>query len=100
MSNAAPVSVSILDREFLVACSDEERAGLIAAAAYLDGKMREVKNAARGAGLDRIAVLAALNITHELIHARAQGSTHADSVAQHVQALKHKLEGVLSASVK
>ena len=100
MSTPQPVSVSILDREFLVACTDEERPGLIAAAAYLDGKMREVKSAAKASGLDRIAVLAALNITHELIAARQQGSSQADSMAQHVQALKHKLDGVLSASVK
>ena len=79
---------------------DKLEGGLIAAAAYLDGKMREVKSAAKASGLDRIAVLAALNITHELIAARQQGSNQADSVAQHVQALKHKLDGVLSASVK
>ncbi|UXI69168.1 cell division protein ZapA [Tahibacter amnicola] len=95
-----PVSVSILDREFLIACTAEERPGLIAAAAYLDGKMREVRNAIRAPGLDRIAVLAALNITHELINLKQQGATDASDVAQHVQALKHKLEGVLSASVK
>lgn len=95
-----PVSVSILDREFLIACTPDERPGLIAAAAYLDGKMREVKNAVRAPGLDRIAVLAALNITHELIALKQRGAVDADSVAQHVQALKNKLEGVLSASVK
>lgn len=92
--------MSILDKEFLLGCTEEERPGLVAAAAYLDAKMREVKNAAKTSGLDRVAVLAALNITHELIAARQQGSHQADSVAQHVQALKHKLEGVLSASIK
>ncbi|HVJ63191.1 MAG TPA: cell division protein ZapA [Tahibacter sp.] len=95
-----PVSVSILDREFLIVCTPEERPGLIAAAAYLDGKMREVRNAVRAPGLDRIAVLAALNITHELIALRQRDAIEADSVAQHVQALKNKLEGVLSASVR
>lgn len=95
-----PVSVSILDREFLIACTPEERPGLIAAASYLDGKMREVRNAVRAPGLDRIAVLAALNIAHELIDLRQSHVNERQSVAQHVQALKHKLEGVLSASVK
>lgn len=95
-----PVSVSILDREFLVACTPEERPGLIAAASYLDGKMREVKNAVRTPGLDRIAVLAALNIAHELIDLKQKNMNEGSSVAQHVQALKHKLEGVLGASVK
>ena len=100
MSAAEPVSVSILDREFLIACTAEERPGLIAAASYLDGKMREVRNTARAPGLDRIAVLAALNITHELIDLRQRNNSSSTEVAQHVQALKHKLEGVLTASVK
>jgi cell division protein ZapA len=95
-----PVSVSILDREFLVACTPEERPGLIAAASYLDGKMREVRNAVRAPGLDRIAVLAALNIAHELIDLKQKNMNEGSTVAQHVQMLKHKLEGVLSASVK
>lgn len=95
-----PVSVSILDREFLVACTPEERPGLIAAASYLDSKMREVRAAARTPGLDRIAVLAALNIAHELLALRQANVNERQSVAQHVQALKHKLEGVLSTSVK
>lgn len=95
-----PVSVSILDREFLVTCTPEERPGLIAAASYLDGKMREVRNAVRAPGLDRIAVLAALNIAHELIDLKQKNMNDGSTVAQHVQMLKHKLEGVLSASVK
>jgi cell division protein ZapA len=100
MSTAEPVSVSILDREFLIACTPEERPGLIAAASYLDGKLREVRSAARAPGLDRIAVLAALNIAHELVNLRQMSSSEGSDVAQHVQAIKHKLEGVLSASIK
>ena len=55
-----PIAVSILDREFLVACTAEERPGLIAAAAMVDGRMREIRNNARSASADRIAVMAAL----------------------------------------
>ena len=67
MSSEAPVSVNILDREFLIGCTAEEKPGLIAAAAYLDAKMREIRSNARSAGVDRIAVMAALNIAHELM---------------------------------
>lgn len=95
-----PVSVSILDREFLIACTPDERPGLIAAASYLDGKMREIRNAARSPGLDRVAVLAALNIAHELMNLRQNNMNDGQMVAQHVQAIKHKLEGVLTASLK
>jgi cell division protein ZapA len=94
------VAVSILDREFLIGCTPEERPGLIAAAAYLDGKMREIRNASRAAGADRIAVMAALNIAHELIVLRQRGESEAGTLAQHLQTLRAKLDGVLATSVK
>jgi cell division protein ZapA len=100
MSDAAPVAVSILDREFLVACTPEERPGLIAAAAYLDGKMREVRGNTRTQGVDRIAVMAGLNIAHELMQIRARGDVDGAALAREVQALRNKLDGALSASVK
>ena len=69
MSAGEPVSVSILDREYLIACTPDERPGLIAAASFLDAKMREIRGGARSANLDRIAVLAALTIAHDLLGA-------------------------------
>ena len=92
-----PVAVQILDREYLVACTPEERAGLIAAAGLLDGKMREIRNAARSAALDRIAVMAALNLAHELIGLR-QNAVQADSALDgEVGTLKGRLDAVLAA---
>ena len=95
-----PVAVSILDREFLVACTPDERPGLIAAANYLDSKMREMRNAARGAGLDRIAILAALNISHELLDARQQASTESTRLAEKLQAINAKLERAVATSIQ
>ena len=69
MSAAAsnePVEVRILDRDYLVACPEDERDDLIAAARLLDKRMREVRDGKRLAGIDRIAVLAALNLAHDL----------------------------------
>ncbi|HET8898110.1 MAG TPA: cell division protein ZapA [Rhodanobacteraceae bacterium] len=63
-----PVSIRLLDREFLVACSDEERPGLLAAASLLDGRMREMRGGTGGPGFDRIAVLVALSVAHELLN--------------------------------
>ncbi len=101
MSEAKPpVAVSILDREYLVACAPEERAGLIAAAAYIDGKMREIRNASRSAGLDRIAVMAGLNIAHELMQLKDHQSSESNLLAQHVQVLKLKLDSALAGSLK
>lgn len=95
-----PVSVIILDREFLVACTEDERPGLIAAAHYLDSKMRAMRNAARGAGLDRVAILAALNISHELLDARQQASTEAIRLAEKLQAINAKLERAVATSIQ
>jgi cell division protein ZapA len=92
MSDSAPVAVSILDREFLVACTAEEKPGLLAAARYLDGKMRELRNNARSASLDRIAILAALNISHELLNEKQRESTNAAQLAEKLQVLQSKLE--------
>lgn len=66
MSKAEPVSIRILDREYTVGCEPEERDSLQAAARLLDAKMREVRGSNRVAALDRVAVLAALNLAHEL----------------------------------
>jgi cell division protein ZapA len=100
MSAEAPVAISILDREFLIGCTPEERPGLIAASAYLDGKMREIRSASRAQGVDRIAVMAALNIAHELIQLKQRGESDAGALAQHLQMLRAKLDGVLSVPLK
>jgi len=100
MSSGAPVSVNILDREFLIGCTPEEKPGLIAAAAYLDAKMREIRSNARSAGVDRIAVMAALNIAHELMQLRAHNDSDNGALAQHLQMLRAKLDGALASPVK
>lgn len=100
MSEATPVAVSILDREFLIACTAEERPGLIAAAVYLDGKMREVRGNTRTQGLDRIAVMAALNIAHELMQSKQRADIDGGSLAQQLQTLRGKLDTALAAHVK
>ena len=73
MAAAKPVKnidVTILDRQYRVACPDDEREELMASVAYLDRKMREIKDSGKIAGADRVAVMAALNIPHELLSAK------------------------------
>jgi cell division protein ZapA len=100
VSEATPVAVNILDREFLVGCTPEERPGLIAAASYLDGKMREVRGASRTLTIDRVAVLAALNMAHELLQARNDSESRSNVVAQHLQTLRTKLDAALAPRLK
>jgi cell division protein ZapA len=90
------VTVSILDREYVVGCTESERAGLIAAAAYLDGKMREIRNAARTASVDRIAVLAALNIAHELLSQQQVSQKEASSMLDDLGTLRARIDATLA----
>ncbi|MFZ2303122.1 MAG: cell division protein ZapA [Gallionella sp.] len=61
------LEIKLLDRELRVACPEEERGELLDAVAYLDKKMREIRDAGKIASVERIAMMAALNITHELL---------------------------------
>jgi len=65
----AQVSVRILDKEYQVACPADERTNLLDSAEILNAKMREIRDAGRIVGLDRIAVMAALNMANDLLHA-------------------------------
>jgi cell division protein ZapA len=65
------LEVTILGREYRVACKDSERAELLQAVAFLDKRMREIRDAGKVVGSERIAVMAALNIAHELLGARS-----------------------------
>jgi cell division protein ZapA len=61
------LSIKLLDRELRVACPEEEQGELLDAVAYLDRKMREIREAGKIVSVERIALMAALNITHELL---------------------------------
>lgn len=69
-TNNVSLDVAIMGREFRVACPEEEREGLLQAVAYLDRKMREIRDGGKVIGLERIAIMAALNITHDYLAAR------------------------------
>lgn len=73
MSEVRGVDVNIMGREFTVSCTDEERVGLMNAVNYLDKKMKDIQATGKIVGVERIAVMAALNITHELLNAKNGG---------------------------
>lgn len=86
--NSTTVSVDILDKEYLVACPEDAREALERAARHLDRKMREIRSSGKVYGTERIAVMAALNITHDLL----QNSQMSDSAEKILQDMKHKLD--------
>jgi cell division protein ZapA len=90
-----PVTVRILDREYLVGCTPEERENLLAAAHSLDSRMREIRNSNRMAGIDRIAVLAALNLAHELIQSKGAGGDKERELSRTLAELTRRIDGLL-----
>lgn len=95
-SNEA-VNVRVLDREYTVGVSPEERDSLMAAAKLLDGRMREVRGSNRMAAVDRVAVLAALNLAHELQQLRVENAQRDAEMARLVDDLQRKLDGLIDA---
>ncbi len=89
------VSVRLLDREYQVACPVEERSDLLDSAEYLDGKMREIRDSGKVVGLDRIAVIAALNIANELIKQRKNGTVVEGDLGARLRSLRERVESAL-----
>lgn len=96
MPDAKTVTVSILDKTYQVACPPEEVTALRASADYLDGKMREVKNNAGVLGLDRIAVMAALNIANEFLSEASKGKDTIANQDRELAQLTGKLDSALN----
>ena len=89
------VSVRLLDREYQVACPAEERSDLLDSAEYLDAKMREIRDSGKVVGLDRIAVISALNLANELIKLRRNGSSVDAELGTKLQKLRERVESAL-----
>jgi cell division protein ZapA len=94
--DVVPVTIRILDKEYQIACTDEERNSLLDSARYLDEKMKEIRNSGKVIGSERVAVMAALNIAHDLLQSRfnAANSTSVDTTK--IKSLKDKVETALT----
>ncbi len=91
----ARVSVRIMEKEFVVACPYEERSALLDAAEFLNVRMREIRETGKVVGLDRIAVMAALNLAHELLKGKDRESKLDSGVGHRVRAMRERVEGAL-----
>jgi len=94
--DVARVSVRILEKEYFVACPYEERSDLLDSAEYLNGKMREIRDSGKVVGLDRIAVMVALNLANELLRLRNQGQRLDHDFGGRVRALRERVESALA----
>ena len=91
----AHVSVRILEKEYQVSCPANERTDLLDSAEVLNHKMREIRDSGKVVGLDRIAVMAALNMANELLQARAKEEALDTDVGGRIKLLSERVESVL-----
>jgi len=95
---AAQVSVRILDKEYQVACPPSERTDLLDSAEALNTKMREIRDSGRIVGLDRIAVMAALNMANDLLHAQERDKALDGNVSDRLKIISDRVESVLGST--
>ncbi len=96
--STAQVSVRILDKEYQVACPANERTDLLDSAEVLNAKMREIRDSGRIVGVDRIAVMAALNMANDLLHAQAHDRTLDGDVNSRLKLISDRVDSVLGGS--
>ncbi len=95
MSEVRGVDVSIMGREFRVSCTDDEYEALMSAVSYLDRKMREIRDSGKVIGVERIAIMAALNIAHELLTTRTGGFDIGD-FKRRINSMQEQIEREIS----
>jgi cell division protein ZapA len=99
MSTVKSVDVSILGREFTVSCTDEERQGLMDAVSFLDSKMHEIRDSGKVVGVERIAIMAALNLSHELLNTKA-GDIDIGDYKRRINAMQNQIDEAIAAQTK
>ena len=95
-TKAKTLDVSIMGRNYRVTCADDEREALLAAVAYVDQKMTEIKAASKVAGTERIAVMTALNIANELLSIKIGSGFDIAELKRRMNSVQSKLDQALS----
>lgn len=94
-ARAVQVTIRILDKDYQVACPEDERDALVQAAKLLHDRMKEIRDSGKVVGVDRIAVMAALNMAHDLLETRAGRGSGADQLSHKIHLLQEKVEQAL-----
>ena len=95
-SDVSRVSIRVLEKEYHVACPADQRHALLDSAELLNQRMREIRDSGKVVGLDRIAVMAALNITNELLGARSRDESLETDVAGRLRSMRERVESALA----
>lgn len=96
----AHVSVRILEKEYQVSCPANERTDLLDSAELLNKQMREIRDSGKVVGLDRIAVMAALNMANELMKSRVQGEAFDSEMGSRLKVLNSRLDDAIGSNTQ
>jgi cell division protein ZapA len=96
VTEATRVSIRILEKEYHVACPPGARNELLDSAELLNRKMREIRDSGKVVGLDRIAVMAALNLTNELLKSRGRDETADADLGARLKSMRERVESALA----
>lgn len=91
-----PISVAVLDKEYLVACGEHERESLFQAVEFLNKRIQQLRDSGKIIGAERIAVMAALNIAHEYQDYRNQKEGYTLNIGASLKRIQSKIAGALS----
>lgn len=92
------VNIRVLDKDYQVACPVDEEAALLDSARLLDEKMREVRDTRKMVGADRVAVMAALNLAHDLLQLQSGGGGEGPDANNKLRNLQSKVEAAITRS--
>ncbi len=96
VSDASTVEVTLLGRTYRVACEEGERESLMQAVAYIDGNMNDIRKAGKVAGSERIAVMAALNVAHELLSVRLGEGFDLGKAKRRISSIESKIDAAIA----
>lgn len=91
-----PITVTVLDKEYVVGCAEDEREALFATVEFLNGKMKEQRDSGKVIGGERIAVMAALNIAHEYLEYRRRNESLTSDMGAGIERIQNKLINALA----
>ena len=100
MSDAKSLQIAIMGREFRVACPEDEQAGLLEAVDYLNRKMLEIRDGGKVIGLERIAIMAALNIAHEFLSTKVGGAFDMAEIKRRMTRMETVIDQEMSEQAK
>ena len=91
MSEIKGVDVNIMGRDFTVSCTDEERPGLLNAVNFLDKKMRDIRDSGKVIGVERIAIMTALNLSYELLNSKS-GDVNVGDIKRRIAMMQEQID--------